>query len=104
MIQLTTEAVTKAKTLLEESGDDLVLRIGVRAGGCSGLSYELIFDNESDGDIRQMFDGLVIVMDPESAPYLEGATLNYVEGLMGAGFKFSNPNETRSCGCGKSFS
>jgi iron-sulfur cluster assembly protein/iron-sulfur cluster insertion protein len=81
--------------------------MAVRAGGCSGFSYEMFFDSEIEtGDIVEAFDGgaVRIVVDPESVERLRGSVLDYKDGLMGAGFAINNPNVTKSCGCGNSFS
>ena len=106
MITLTDTASAKVKELIEAEGNpDLFLRVAVRPGGCSGLSYEMFFDSDkADDDQEQEFDGVKVVSDPASLQYLTGATLNYKDGLQGAGFAIDNPNVTRSCGCGQSFS
>ena len=108
MIVLTETATTKVKQLLEaEDQPELSLRVAVRPGGCSGLSYEMFFDSEkAPDDIEQIYsDGEVrVVVDPASAQYLEGASLDYKDGLQGAGFTINNPNAQRTCGCGQSFS
>ncbi|MDE0189532.1 MAG: iron-sulfur cluster insertion protein ErpA [bacterium] len=104
-ILLTDSAVAKVKTLLSsEEDDDLGLRVAVRPGGCSGFSYEMFFDSDvEEEDIVIDFDGLRVLVDPQSAKRITGATLDYREGLMEAGFSIDNPNVTRSCGCGNSF-
>jgi iron-sulfur cluster assembly accessory protein len=106
MIALTDSATSKVKELLEaEAQPELFLRVAVRPGGCSGLSYEMFFDSErADGDHVAEFSGVQVVVDPDSSPYLEGASLDYKDGLQGAGFTINNPNVTRTCGCGQSFS
>lgn len=107
MITLTKPATDKVRQLIEAEGQpELVLRVGVRPGGCSGFSYEMYFDSEVDelGDIISDFDGVRVAVDRESALMLDGAEVDYADGLQGAGFKISNPNQTRSCGCGQSFS
>jgi iron-sulfur cluster assembly protein/iron-sulfur cluster insertion protein len=103
---LTDAAADKVKSLITAEGNpDLVLRVAVRPGGCSGLSYEMFFDTDaSDDDVRAEHGGVTVVIDPASAPHLAGASLDYKDGLQGAGFSISNPNATRSCGCGQSFS
>jgi iron-sulfur cluster assembly protein/iron-sulfur cluster insertion protein len=79
--------------------------MAVRPGGCSGFSYEMFFDSEIEsGDIVESFGDVRVVVDPQSADRLRGSTLDYKDGLMGAGFAINNPNVTRSCGCGNSFS
>ena len=104
-IALSDEAVAKVAELLAEEGEqDLGLRVEVRAGGCSGFSYEMFFDSdESPDDYVANFGPVTVKVDASSAPHLVGATLNYSDGLQGAGFSFDNPNAQRSCGCGKSF-
>jgi iron-sulfur cluster insertion protein len=106
LIALSGDAVAKVAELLAEEGDeDLGLRVAVRAGGCSGFSYEMFFDSDEGPDDHVTKVGLVTVrVDAASAPHLTGATLNYSNGLSGAGFSFDNPNAQRSCGCGQSFS
>lgn len=104
MIQLTDSAVKKVKALMAEEEDpDLSLRVAVRAGGCSGFSYEMLFDTVGQEDWQGEFDGVGLLVDLQSAPHLIGATLDYREGLTGAGFVWDNPNVSRSCGCGQSF-
>ncbi len=110
MITLTDTAATKVKELLEAEGaTDLALRVAVRPGGCSGFSYEMFFDGDFAADDQKTAygpaDGLVhVVVDAASAQLLEGATLDYKDGLNQAGFAITNPNATRTCGCGSSFS
>jgi iron-sulfur cluster assembly protein len=105
MITLTPGAASQVKRLLEkENKPEWGLRVGVRSGGCSGFSYVLGFDAPQEGDKVEELDGLKILVDPKSVPYLEGTELDYQEGLQGKGFTFLNPNATRSCGCGESFS
>ena len=106
MITLTDTASAKVKELIEAEGNpDLFLRVAVRPGGCSGLSYEMFFDSDKAADDQEVeYDGVKVVTDPSSLQYLTGATLNYKDGLQGAGFAIDNPNVTRSCGCGQSFS
>ena len=107
MITLTDSAAVKVKELLDAEGaSDLALRVAVRPGGCSGFSYEMFFDGDIAGDDIQATYGeaVRVVVDPASAQLLEGATLDYKDGLNQAGFNISNPNATRTCGCGQSFS
>ncbi|HTK16655.1 MAG TPA: iron-sulfur cluster insertion protein ErpA [Acidimicrobiia bacterium] len=107
MIVLTETATTKVKQLLEaEDQPELSLRVAVRPGGCSGLSYEMFFDSEkAPDDIEQTYgEGVRVVVDPASAEYLSGASLDYKDGLQDAGFTINNPNAQRTCGCGQSFS
>ena len=88
-----------------EGVPNLALRVAVRPGGCSGFSYEMFFDTDvSDDDKTAEFSGVKVVVDPSSAMLLEGATLDYKDGLQGAGFAIDNPNAQRTCGCGQSFS
>lgn len=105
-VNLTDTAVAKVRELIADEGEaDLALRMAVRPGGCSGFSYEMYFDSEIDeSDIVEEFEDVKVLVDPQSAEMVRGATLDYKEGLMGAGFAIDNPNVTRSCGCGNSFS
>lgn len=103
---LTTAAAAKVAELIASEGDpDLALRLGVRPGGCSGFQYEMYFDAQIDeGDIISETDGVRLVLDPQSAEMLAGATVDYKEqGLQGSGFAINNPNQQRGCGCGQSF-
>ncbi len=94
-----------AELIAQEEEEGMFLRVAVRPGGCSGLSYEMFFDSEkTDDDITNEQGGIKVVVDPESAPYLAGATLDYKDSLQGAGFAINNPNVSKSCGCGNSFS
>ena len=106
VIALTDAAVAKVKALLAAEGQsDLALRVAVRPGGCSGFSYEMFFDSDIAGDdLVADFGGVKVVVDPASAGHLEGATLDHKEGLMDSGFAINNPNTSRTCGCGQSFS
>jgi len=106
VITLTESAAKKVKELIEAEGnDELALRVAVRPGGCSGFSYEMFFDSDfADDDTKGEYSGVNVVVDSASMQYLSGASLDYKEGLMGAGFTVNNPNTTRSCGCGQSFS
>ena len=106
MIAVSDNAATKVKELLEAEGDTtLALRVAVRPGGCSGFSYEMFFDGDIGADdIKLDQGGVAVVVDPSSAQLLEGATLDYKDGLQGAGFAINNPNAQRTCGCGQSFS
>ena len=106
MITLTDTAAAKVKELLEAEGEpELALRVAVKPGGCSGFQYEMYFDGDvaSDDNLATYGDVKVLV-DPASAQLLTGATLDYKNGLQDAGFHITNPNATRSCGCGQSFS
>ena len=104
-IILTDEAATKVKALLEGEGrEDLALRVAVQPGGCSGLRYQLFFDERSfEGDIVKVFGGVGVVTDRMSAPYLMGATIDFVDTIEKQGFTIDNPNATGSCACGDSF-
>ena len=106
MITLTDAAADKVKGLIEAEGEpDLALRVAVRPGGCSGFSYEMFFDTDQTGDdLTADYAGVKVVVDPSSAPLLEGAVLDYKDGLQQAGFSINNPNAQRTCGCGQSFS
>lgn len=106
MITLTDNATTKVRTLIEAEGDDgLALRVAVRPGGCSGFAYEMFFDTDiSDDDFQSDVSGVKVVVDPASAPLLEGASLDYTDTLEKSGFEITNPNAQNSCGCGQSFS
>ena len=109
MITLTDPAAVKVGELLAAEGaEDLALRVAVRPGGCSGFSYEMFFDGDIAGDdttAEYGDDGKVrVVVDPASAQLLEGATLDYKDGLDQSGFAITNPNASRTCGCGQSFS
>ena len=106
-ISLTPQAVKKVAELLsdEEDSEQLVLRVAVKAGGCSGYSYDMFFDSEvEDDDLVSEFETVRVVVDPESAALLKGSVLDYKDGLNGAGFHITNPNATKTCGCGSSFS
>ncbi len=105
-ITLTETAVVKVAELLEQEGNpELALRVAVRPGGCSGFSYEMFFDSDlADDDTTSAFGSVRVVVDPASAGLLQGATLDFKDGLQGAGFSINNPNASRTCGCGNSFS
>lgn len=106
LMVLSETAVAKvAQLLAEEAEEGLGLRVAVRPGGCSGFSYEMFFDTEEHADDHEVrFESVLVRVDAASAPHLTGATLNYSDGLQGAGFSIDNPNAQRSCGCGQSFS
>lgn len=106
LLTITPKARARAVALLEKHGKvGHGFRVGVRGGGCSGLTYVLDFENEArKGDQVVDFDGLRIFMDIKSQLFLAGTTLDFVESLMDTGFKFQNPNAKRSCSCGESFS
>ncbi len=105
-IIVTDEAIAKVATLLDEANEpDLGLRVAVRPGGCSGMSYDMFFDTETNADDHVVtFGSITVRIDAQSAPHLVGATLSYRDGLQGAGFSIDNPNAQQSCGCGQSFS
>jgi iron-sulfur cluster assembly accessory protein len=102
----TEAALAKVADLLAQEGSsDLVLRVAVRPGGCSGFSYDMYFDSEvAEDDIVRTYGSVKVVVDPKSAEMLNGSTLDYKDTLQGAGFHITNPNATRTCGCGSSFS
>ena len=106
VITVTDSAAAKVRELLEAEGDtSLALRVAVRPGGCSGFSYEMFFDGDiAEDDVKTELGGVRVIVDPASAPHLVGATLDYKDGLQGAGFNITNPNAQRTCGCGQSFS
>ena len=105
-IALTAVAAEKVAALLAQEGrDDLNLRIAVQPGGCSGLRYQLFFDDRSlDGDVRQEINGVGVVVDRMSVPYLGGAVIDFVDTIEKQGFTIDNPNAGGSCACGDSFS
>ena len=105
-VTLTDAASAKvAELLAQEDVDGLTLRVEVRPGGCSGFSYEMYFDADlADDDVVREFGNVKVVVDPTSADLLKGSTLDFSDGLSGAGFHVTNPNATRTCGCGSSFS
>ena len=104
-VELTDSASGKAKALLDQEGrDDMHLRIAVQPGGCAGLRYQLFFDDRSlDGDLLRDFNGLKVAVDRMSAPYVQGATIDFVDTIDKQGFTIDNPNATGSCACGDSF-
>jgi len=106
MITLTDSAASKVKELLAAEGEpELALRVAVRPGGCSGFQYEMFFDGDvAADDTSATFGDVKVLVDPASAQLLEGATLDYRNGLQDAGFHITNPNASRTCGCGQSFS
>ena len=105
-ISLSERAVTEVKRIVEEQNlpDGTGLRVGVKGGGCSGFSYTLGFDdNHNPTDQMSEVDGVQIMCDPKSFLYLNGTVVDFEDNLMGRGFKFTNPNASKSCGCGESF-
>ncbi len=106
MIEVTNAARDEALRLLKQSdlGDDAFIRVGVKGGGCSGLMYDLDFDNKITEEDKKMEDnGVTVVVDKKSFLYLIGTKLDFSGGLNGKGFQFINPNASRTCGCGESF-
>lgn len=106
MITLTESASRKVKELMQAEGNpELFLRVAVRPGGCSGFSYEMFFDADKATDDQEAeFAGVRVAVDPASAQWLDGASLDYKDSLQDAGFTINNPNASRTCGCGNSFS
>jgi iron-sulfur cluster assembly protein len=107
MIQLTERAVKELRRIVTDQSlpEGTALRVGVKGGGCSGFSYSLGFDDSvHESDMISEADGFRVVCDPKSFLYLNGTEVDFEESLMGRGFKFGNPNATKSCGCGESFS
>jgi iron-sulfur cluster assembly accessory protein len=104
-VELTDAAALKARALLEQEGrDDMHLRIAVQPGGCAGLRYQLFFDDRSlDGDLFREYHGLKVGVDRMSAPYLQGAVIDFVDSIEKQGFTIDNPNAGGSCACGDSF-
>lgn len=104
-VVLTPAAGAKVKSLLEQEGrDDLRLRVAVQPGGCSGLIYQLYFDERTlDGDAIADFDGVEVVVDRMSVPYLDGATIDFADTISQQGFTIDNPNAHGTCACGESF-
>jgi iron-sulfur cluster assembly protein len=105
-VQLTPTAIDMVRKMRakEGLGAEHGMRIGVVGGGCSGFQYSLKFDTKQEDDRVTDFDGVLVLVDEISLPYIAGTTLDYVEGLHGAGFRFDNPRASRTCGCGSSFS
>jgi iron-sulfur cluster assembly protein len=106
MITLSSVGAQKVNEFLAAQGEQAAvagLRVGVRGGGCSGFQYVLAFDEQRDGDQVFTDQGIRLLVDEESLPYVDGSTIDYVQELMGAGFKVENPNVVAACGCGSSF-
>jgi iron-sulfur cluster assembly protein len=106
IVTLTSRAAEKVKALMdsEPAGEAEVLRVAIQGGGCSGFEYALGFDRGAQaGDHELSFHGVEVVIDPFSAPYLQGSTIDFLEGLQESGFKIDNPNAVSACGCGSSF-
>ena len=105
MVTLTPLAASEVKRILEkQSNPAMGLRLGVKGGGCSGLSYSMGFDVQKEGDNVFEVEGLKVFVDPKSYLYLKDTVVDFHDGLEGRGFKFINPNADKSCGCGESFS
>jgi len=106
LVSLTPVAAAKIKELMaeESDGDMLVLRVAIQGGGCSGFQYGLGFDaGAAEGDVELVLEGIPVVVDPFSAPYLRGTTIDFLNTITESGFKIDNPNAVSSCGCGHSF-
>ena len=104
VVSLTAAAAGKIRELIAQETDVSVLRVAIEGGGCSGFQYGLGFDHGAqEGDLEFEQEGVKVVVDPFSAPYLKGATVDYLETIQESGFKIDNPNATASCGCGHSF-
>ena len=105
-LNFTSAAAAKVAALIQEEGNpDLMLRIYIQGGGCSGFQYELTFEEKvGEGDTEVVTDGVTLLIDPMSMQYLQGAEVDYVENLQGSQFVVRNPNATTTCGCGSSFS
>src|SRR5215204_7687015 len=104
VLTITASAAEKIKALLAEEEDVNVLRVAIQGGGCSGFQYGLGFDRGAvEGDHEFEVHGVQVVVDPFSAPYLQGAEIDYVDSIQAAGFAINNPNASSSCGCGHSF-
>ena len=105
LVTATDSALRELKKLIDSEGGEVTgVRMAVKGGGCSGMSYVLDFDKEREGDNIVEQDGVLFYMDRKSTIYLKGIQLDYKEGLQGKGFVFQNPNATNTCGCGESFS
>jgi iron-sulfur cluster assembly accessory protein len=104
LVSLTPAAASKIRSLMAEETDVSVLRVAIEGGGCSGFQYGLGFDRGAqEGDVEYDCEGVTVVVDPFSAPYLRGASVDYLETIQESGFKIDNPNAVSSCGCGHSF-
>jgi len=104
LIALTPVAAAKVRELLADEGDEtLVLRVAIQGGGCSGFQYGLGFDTVAEGDVQLDLEGVPVAVDPFSAPYLRGTTIDFLNTIEESGFKIDNPNAVSSCGCGHSF-
>jgi iron-sulfur cluster assembly protein len=106
MVTITDKGAEKVREFLTSQSADVTaagLRVGVRGGGCSGFQYQLAFDEPRDGDAVFEVQGLRVLVDQESMPYVDGSEIDYIDALTGAGFKVNNPNVVAACGCGSSF-
>jgi iron-sulfur cluster assembly protein len=106
-ILMSESALKQVLALREQQGNDLCLRVGVRQGGCSGMSYTMDFEDISnirENDEVFDYEGFKVICDPKSMLYLYGLMLDYSNAMIGGGFQFTNPNANQTCGCGKSFS
>lgn len=105
MITMTPKGAEKVREFLDQNPQEgeTGLRVGVRGGGCSGFQYVLAFDTKRDGDMSFSHDGIPLLCDKRSYPYVTGSTIDYVDAMTGAGFKVENPNVVAACGCGSSF-
>lgn len=104
VVTLTATASKMVRDILaKEESDSLALRVYVAGGGCSGLQYGMALDDPMEDDLLVNYEGIRVVVDPESLRFIQGAEIDYVDGLMGAGFTVNNPNAVSSCGCGHSF-
>ena len=105
-VTFTDTGAEKVREFLESQGLEAAaagLRVGVRGGGCSGFQYQLAFDEQRDGDVVFDHEGLRLLVDHQSLPYVDGSQIDYVDSLQGAGFQVNNPNVVAACGCGSSF-
>jgi iron-sulfur cluster assembly accessory protein len=105
-VTFTEHGAVKVREFLSSQGQDATgagLRVGVRGGGCSGFQYQLAFDEQHDGDVIFEDQGLRILVDAQSLPYVDGSAIDYVDSMQGAGFQVNNPNVVAACGCGSSF-
>ncbi|PWV58605.1 HesB/IscA family protein [Plasticicumulans acidivorans] len=106
MITLTPSAINAVRRFIQTSADPVAgLRVSVTGGGCSGMQYAMKLETSAaDDDTRFDMDGVVVLVDPLSAPLIDGVNIDFVDSIEGSGFKFSNPNAAKSCACGQSFS
>lgn len=105
-VTFTEKGAEKVREFLDSQGLEPAaagLRVGVRGGGCSGFQYQLAFDEQRDGDVVFDHEGLRLLVDNQSLPYVDGSQIDYVDSLQGAGFQVNNPNVVAACGCGSSF-